>query len=364
LGIRRQFDDTTGADLPAGGAWVTLDPTGSTPPVVEVTEQPIYDGVVKGDAAYLLEGSPADLVRRPIGRFAEAHISIERSDRWTRLALGFGGFVVGGGQDGRDGRGRSNAGFSHPLPWGEMIWSRLPPPGPLQVDGQTQALLWLPSTQRLVTAGRMHTRDWQRLRDGPIWPGARYGYTATYGDVRDQPFPVLAARPRASKLHLQHEFEPLGAALDADGDPWLLAVGGHTGDRYRHAQPFMVRLDPDTHQWTARIDPALPAAATQGAVLDAVSLADGGWIIGGAACDEDREWCLAWVARLDRSGGTVWSRQSARESAMVVRDLHVEGGRVYAAVAGGPYCCQFGDINASAWLWTLDLAGGCVEPPG
>ncbi len=371
-GMRRVYSDEyydEGQHYAEGGAWVTLDPTDAAPPAVELTDSALYDAMMKGDSLYVLQDweiphsdkMRSRLVRRPLDAWSEATVAGDWGG-WRRLSFGFGSFVAVGGErspaqpefvarlysyEGREARWLP---FNGPRTWYGLL-----------MRGESKDVAWLPRTQLLVEIGSVN------MPADPLDLGgasARHGYTMTRGYWTDPRWPE---HPRivslSHKLHPQYEFEPLAMATDTAGAPWALAVEGHSGDRYRRAQPFMVRLDPETHQWTARIDPALPAVATQGALLDAVALPGGGWIVGGAACDEDREWCLAWVARLDRTGRTVWSREAARAPAMVVRDLVVDGDRIHAVIAGGQYCCQFEEIESAAWRWTLDLDGGCVASP-
>lgn len=207
--------------------------------------------------------------------------------------------------------------------------------------GEVTALLYLSGVDRVLVAG---------IDASPGDDPERFGFLAALGptglsfDLRHRP---------------QAEFEPLKLVLDEQNRPWVLAVEGHSGNRYREAQPFMARVDPATLELRDRRVIELPDDASQGALLDAVALPDGGWIFGGSVCGEERTWCQAWLGRLDRRGQIVWSRRASRDVAATVSDLHLIGQRIVAAVSSSTYCCQWRELHQDGWLWSVDTDGTC-----
>lgn len=166
---------------------------------------------------------------------------------------------------------------------------------------------------------------------------------------------------RARQFWLQREVEPMRIVLDRAGRPHLLALEGHSGDRYQRGRPFIARIGPDAALHD-RVDIDLPDDAAHGALLAAAAL-DDGWILGGSACGPGRTWCEAWIHRT-RGAETVWSRRLLRSVAASVNDLTVVDDRVVAVLASSRYCCEFNDFDHDAWLWELDLDdGGCDAEP-
>lgn len=164
------------------------------------------------------------------------------------------------------------------------------------------------------------------------------------------------------RIYPQEVFEPMRLVADRFGRSVVLAVEGHRGDRYAEARPFVARIAPDG-ALVDRIPVPLPDGTRQGALLAAWPL-DDGWLLGGSACGESRQWCQAWVLRVDRDWRVMWSRLVGRDVAATVTDLWVRGHQVLAAISSSSYCCQFTDFDYDAWLWELTLDGHCPSTPG
>lgn len=168
-------------------------------------------------------------------------------------------------------------------------------------------------------------------------------------------------RSFARQFFTQRELEPMRLVLDRSGEPFLLALEGHSGDRYQNGQPYIARIDRDGHL-ADRVDIPLPEGTEHGALLAAVDL-DDGWLLGGSACGRGRSWCEAWIHRT-RGDETIWSSRLQRSVTATVTDLEVVGDRVVAALASSRYCCEFSHIDHDAWVWELDLEdGGCDAEP-
>lgn len=160
----------------------------------------------------------------------------------------------------------------------------------------------------------------------------------------------------------QIEIEPQRLILDRSGEPVVLGIEGHEGVRYEHAKPFLARFG-ERGELVDKLPIALPDGTSQGALLAGKAMQDGGWLLGGSACGEDRTWCQAWLVRVDRAGEVIWSQMVARDVAVTVNDVHVVGNRVFAALSSSYYCCEFDEFDYDGWLWELDLDGNCPLTP-
>lgn len=165
-----------------------------------------------------------------------------------------------------------------------------------------------------------------------------------------------SGRSQARRVGPRRDVEPMRLVRDEGGQPVLLGIEGHAGDRYERGQPFAAHINPDAELVGRRFIP-LPDDAAHGALLAAVDLGDG-WIYGGSACGTGRSWCDAWLVRT-RGEEVVWSRRLVRSVAATVTDIRVEQDRVIALVASSRYCCEHLNIDHDAWIWELDLEGDC-----
>lgn len=161
---------------------------------------------------------------------------------------------------------------------------------------------------------------------------------------------------RARWVGPRKDVEPIRLVQDETGQPVLLAIAGHTGDRYERGRPFAAHVTPDI-ELVGRQDIPLPDDASHGALLAALDLGDG-WLFGGSACGDGRSWCDAWLVRT-RGDDVVWSRRLVRSVAATVTDIRVQDDRIIALVASSRYCCEHLDIDHDAWIWELDLDGAC-----
>ncbi|MCB9529274.1 MAG: hypothetical protein R3F65_13170 [bacterium] len=208
--------------------------------------------------------------------------------------------------------------------------------------------------------------------DQPLFPGELRGIALTPGgDIVTTGLSVDAfdgeriayiewldgttGRSFARQFFTQRELEPMRIVLDRSGEPFLLALEGHSGDRYQNGQPYIARIDRDAHL-ADRVDIPLPEGTQHGALLAAVDL-DDGWLLGGSACGRGRSWCEAWIHRT-RGDETAWSRRLLRSVAATVNDLEVIGDHVVAIIASSRYCCEFNDFDHDGWVWELSLDDG------
>lgn len=212
------------------------------------------------------------------------------------------------------------------------------------IDGRYVSIAARPDGDIVAVGRGLSVIDWT----------SRYGFYVRV-DAED-------GTERVRRDHPQKDFEPVRLVHDRAGELVVLAIEGHEGVRYERARPFLARFDRNG-DLVDKLRVPLPQGTAQGAVLSALPMRDGGWILGGSACGEQRAWCQAWVVRIDRRGEVKWSRMVPRNVAATVNDLTVVGNRLFAAISSSYYCCEFDELDYDVWLWELDLDGNCPLDP-
>lgn len=374
----------------AAGAIVRFDVDDLRALRVEVIERPIMDAV-GGDLPYgvvliidddeTLRVEAFDGERRSL-LFERREASNNRFSVQGAVAVGD-GFLIAGVEHGVGGDSRSrypSAIWLKPTPearreykdfeydiwkfeysdYGELGRGRDGPDDRRVVEGHAAAGLWTPTLESSFVLAGVVTES---VDSGGVSSVERLGFFATR-------LTRLAGRGRVvfefdrERFQPQEAFAATGGVLARDWMPWLLVTTGSGAQGYSTGKPSLVRIDPETRLPSAeRIAVPLPEGASRGALLDAVELPGGDWIVGGAVCAPDHGWCRGWLARVDRQGGVVWSRQTSRDAMTAVVDLMRVGDRVVAALAGSPSARRpLRYVHHTAGLWIVDTGGDCATP--
>ena len=331
------------------GKVVQFDPTGAQRPLVHELGWPVM-ALTLTDQGLITAMDKASFFRWPEARFEDPEqvVSVGGIQELTALEL-----VRAGEHDLISGAKTIAAGEEVPAVFrvspidGSLVWwtPYVNSQGIAVIDGHFTSITTRPDGQVIAVGKGIDA--WNRQD--------RYGVYVRFDADRG----FLQAR----REHPQKDFEPIRLVKDRQGEPVVLAIEGHEGLRYVNARPFMARFDDDGGLIDKR-EIALPPGTSQGALLAARQMQDGGWLLGGSACGEQRAWCQAWIVRTDRAGQVVWSRTVARDVAATVNDLHVTGNRVFAAISSSYYCCEFDELDYDGWLWELDLDGNCPLDAG
>lgn len=360
--IGNDFDQFHGAD----GHIVRIDPTGTRPSSEVNTNRAIASVALLADSFLVtdFQGLQAHWDMQPLQ--LRRRLEPTRYDQVTALDaavtpnqwLFVGGYTrLGFGSP----RAPSVMAFdlTGEQPYSTSIFIRVRPDGRIiGSDGEITSLLHVPGEPELLPGQPPESENRVLIA----------GADAPPSEAPDRLGLLAVVEPRGyvnrKRYWPQVEMEPVRLLLDNQQRPWVAAVEGHTGDRYITAKPFLARVDMQTLDLLDIIRVPLPEEASQGGLLDALQLENGDWIVGGAACGDDRTWCQAWMARVDATGSVIWSRRATRDVAATVSKLHRVGDRVIATVSSSVYCCQWRELRQDGWLWALETDGSCPVESG
>lgn len=331
------------------GKVIQFDPTGAQLPLVHTLGWPVM-AVTLTDAGLVTAMDKASFYRWPETDFEhpERVVSVGGIQELTALDLahtGWGDLVSGviGIAEGQDVPALMRVDPETSQMMG--YWPYVNERGQPVVDGQFTGIVGGPDGDIIAVGSGLDIRDSMN----------RVGFVIRLD--------LDVGRVQSVRQHPQDTFEPLRLVRDHEGRPTVLALEGHEGLRYENARPFLARFD-EQGDLVDKIAVPLPKGTSQGAILAAQPMPDGGWLLGGSACGEARTWCQAWLTRLDRFGAVQWSRMVPRDVAATVNDLIVVGTRLFAAISSSYYCCEFDELDYDGWLWELDLEGNCPLNPG